>query len=152
MTLKLNAGLSRKVADGNYGSRGASVNIELELDSGLVNDPPKLHEKIKKLFSLVRTSVDEELNANHQPTEPRAPATANGNGTGNGPNSQRNGSRRQATQSQTKALHAIARNRRIDLGQFLAERFNVNRPEALDIKAASQAIDALKGDGEGSGS
>ena len=43
MPLKLNAGLSRKVADGNYGSRGASVNIELELDSGLVDDPKGHH-------------------------------------------------------------------------------------------------------------
>ena len=32
--LKLNAGISRKVGEPNYGSRGASVNVELELESG----------------------------------------------------------------------------------------------------------------------
>jgi hypothetical protein len=30
------------VTDNNYGSRGASVNLEMELDTTLVTDPPKL--------------------------------------------------------------------------------------------------------------
>jgi hypothetical protein len=42
MPLKLNVGASRKVTDNNYGSRGASVNLEMELDTTLVTDPPKL--------------------------------------------------------------------------------------------------------------
>ena len=33
--LKLNAGFSRKVGEPNYGSRGASVNVELEGESNL---------------------------------------------------------------------------------------------------------------------
>ncbi len=36
MPMKLNVGLSRKVGEPNYGSRGASVNLELELDAALV--------------------------------------------------------------------------------------------------------------------
>ena len=36
--LKLNIGLSRKVGEANFGSRGASVNLELEVESGLVRD------------------------------------------------------------------------------------------------------------------
>jgi len=47
MPLKLNVGLSRKVGDTNYGSRGASVNVELELESSLVGEPAKLQERIR---------------------------------------------------------------------------------------------------------
>jgi len=62
MPLKLNVGASRKVTDNNYGSRGASVNLELELDASLVAEPQKLQERIRDLFDLVRTSLAEELN------------------------------------------------------------------------------------------
>ena len=62
MPLRLNVGASRKVTDNNYGSRGASVNLELELDTSLVAEPQKLQERIRDLFDLVRTSLAEELN------------------------------------------------------------------------------------------
>src|SRR5438128_4895188 len=63
MPLRLNVGLSRKVGEANYGSRGANINIELEVDSALVGEPAKLQERIRQLFGLVRTSLAEELNS-----------------------------------------------------------------------------------------
>ena len=36
--IKLNCGFSRKVGEANYGSRGASVNLELELATDAVRD------------------------------------------------------------------------------------------------------------------
>jgi hypothetical protein len=149
MPMKLNVGLSRKVTDNNYGSQGASVNVELEVDSTLVNEPAKLHEKIRQLFTHVRSSLTEELNGKgHGPnsdkengqSHPSSPT--NGNGT-------QNGIPRPATQSQAKAIFAIAKNQGIDLGRFLQERFQVNRPEDLSIKQASAAIDELKGNTNG---
>lgn len=136
MPLKVNVGLSRKVADSNYGSRGASVNVELELDSSLIGDAAKFQEKIRQVYGLARASLNEELTNNgHQP----AP-TANGNGSKNG-----NGQRpRQATASQVKAINAIANNQRLDLARYLTEHHRVGRPEDLDIKTASQVIDNLK--------
>ena len=61
MPMKMNVGLSRKIGEANYGSRGASINLELELDSGLATDSARLQERIRQLFGLVRKSLDEEL-------------------------------------------------------------------------------------------
>ena len=59
--IKLNAGFSRKVGEANYSSRGASVNLELELESSVIESPEKMHERIRALFALARRAVDEEL-------------------------------------------------------------------------------------------
>jgi len=45
--LKLNAGFSRKVGEPNYGSRGASVNVELEVESSLVGEANALMNGIR---------------------------------------------------------------------------------------------------------
>jgi len=136
MPLKLNVGLSRKVADGNYGSRGASVNVELELETDLINSSERLKERIRHLFASVRTSLVEELNG----------SAANSAVTMNGHvgNSASQPSVRAATQSQVKALHAIARSQGLNLSQLLNDRFRRARPEDLNIKEASSLIDQLK--------
>ena len=151
MPLRLNIGLNKKVGEANYGSRGASVNLDIELDSQLVGDPAKLQDRIRQCFGMVRASLDEELNGGngngHGTTgdnttqEPRSAPAGNGNtshrGTGgNGP--------RPATQSQVKAIHAIARRQKVNVASFLRERFQVSRPDDLSIGEASQIIDELK--------
>jgi hypothetical protein len=156
MPLKLNIGLSRKMGEANYGSRGASVNVELEVDSTLIDDPNRFHERVRRAFGLVRTALAEELTggmateAHIAPGSPPQNGNGNGNGVrnGSGNGQAKNGGNRPATQSQVKALHAIARNRRVDLSQFLNERFRIERPEDLSLREASQAIDALKADGQ----
>jgi hypothetical protein len=149
MPLTLNCGLTKKIGEPNFGSRGASINVELELESALINDPAKLQERIRQAFAIVRTSLAEELNGNGQ-----SPNHEQGNGqqkpstATNGNGASKNGGQRQATQSQVKAIHAIANNRGTDLSKFLNERFHVARPDDLTIKDASKAIDILKADGE----
>lgn len=64
MPVKLNIGLSRKVGEPNYGSRGASVHLEVELDSGVLQNAAQLRERVRDLYQLARQSVDEEL---HRP-------------------------------------------------------------------------------------
>jgi hypothetical protein len=49
MPLRTNVGVHRKVADNNYGSRGASVNLEMELDSSLIQEPERLQDRIHQL-------------------------------------------------------------------------------------------------------
>jgi hypothetical protein len=57
MPLKTNVGVSRKVADNNYGSRGVSVNLEVELDSTLINDPERFHDRIRQVFRLAQQAI-----------------------------------------------------------------------------------------------
>jgi hypothetical protein len=143
MPLKLNAGLSRKVGEPNYSSRGATVNIEVELDGGLVKKTDKLKEKIRQLFTLVRSSLAEELDGT-----PRQEATASTNGTGKPDN--RNGStrpvekHRPATQFQLRALVALAKDHEVSLADLVRNRFQMDRPEGISVRQASQLIDELK--------
>ena len=85
--LKLNVGYSRKVGEADFGSRGASVNVEVELDAAVIREPDRLRGQIQHLFEVAETSVNEELNS-PQATVSRSP----NNGTnGNGQNGHRNG-------------------------------------------------------------
>ena len=61
MPLKINVGLSRKIGEANYGSRGACVNFEVEVEPTLVEKPDQLRERVRYLFQLAKTSVEEEL-------------------------------------------------------------------------------------------
>lgn len=140
MPLKLNVGLSRKVGDTNYGSRGASVNVEMELESSLVGEPSKLQDRIRQLFGVVRSSLAEELNGSQQ-------VSKNGNGTAPDKSNGSTSNRRAATQSQVKAIHAIANKKQLNLGQLLRERFHVGRADDLSLQEASRLIDELKKEG-----
>jgi hypothetical protein len=151
MPLRVNVGLSRKIGEPNYGSRGASVNIEAELDTALVNDPVRLKDHIKHLFGLVKTALAEELNNNHAaPQAAPAPKTVP-NGSPQAPRTTPIGSppaqrstTRMATVAQAKALWAISRQSGTDLRVVLREQYNVGRPEELSMSQASALIDNLK--------
>jgi hypothetical protein len=140
--LKLNVGFNRKSGEANYGSRGASVNLELELDSSLASDPERLKDRIRQLFVLAKASVDEELAGNAQANQ----HAANGNDNG-----QRPGSGRHATASQLRALRAIADRQGLNLSGLLADRYALSDPSALSITEASALIDELKATANGNG-
>ena len=153
--LKLQVGISKKVGEANYGSRGASVNLELELDSSLVGDADRLKDRIRHLFGLAKAAVDEELAAATEPAvngngSAVTPPTNNGQTTGK-PSGRRRDGTRAATASQVRALHAIADRRKLDLPALLAERFQIDDPAGLTITEASNLIDELKGESAGNG-
>jgi hypothetical protein len=138
MPLRLNVGLTKKVGQENYGSKGASVNLEMELDGTLAHEPTKLKEKIGQLFALCRASLNDELNGGAN-GHAAVPATKT-NGTGNGSSQPKH---RPATQSQLRAIHSICSNKGIDLVGFLGG-YGVDKAEDLSIKQASEIIDQLK--------
>ncbi len=84
MSVKLNIGLSRKVGEANYGSRGASINLEVELDNGMLNNPDQLRERVHDLYVLARQSVDEELQRPAEAGPSEFSHGNNGNGNGHG--------------------------------------------------------------------
>lgn len=144
MSFKLNVGASKKVGESNFGSRGASVNLEFELDAAAVADPEKLRAKVRSLFIIVRSSLAEELHSGNGHAQPSAPSNGNGESRARGGDDGRASNPRPATSSQVKALHAIARSRGVDLTDFLFRLFHVGRADNLTIKQASVAIDELK--------
>ena len=169
MSVKLNIGLSRKVGEASFGSRGASINLEVELDNGVLNDPGQLRDRVQDLYVLARQSVDEEL---QRPAEagPSEPSHTNGNGhgrishsandsrhknghaNGHATNGQSptngNGHGRievaRATQSQIRAIFAISKRQGLDPHTVINDRYRVHKMEELTIREASALIDDLK--------
>jgi len=148
MPVKLNIGLSRKVGEANFGSRGASVNLEVELDSGIISDQQRFQERVRALYAQARQSINAELDlpsepsAIEQPVPQRNGQASAHNGNGNGSQSRQEGG--SATQSQVRAIFAIARRNRLDPKNLVLERFGLERPEDLSIRDASSLIDDLK--------
>lgn len=147
--LKLNVGACKKVGEPNYGSRGASVNVELELETSLIAEPQKLRERIRELFGVVRLSLVEELNGNggsrSDSADQQQTHQSNGHANHDAPTRPNGQSQpRGATQSQIKALFAIAKSRGLNLNEVIRDRFRCGKPEQLSIREASQLIDVLK--------
>ncbi len=161
MGLKLNAGVSRKVGLPNYGSVGASCNLELELDAGLIErDLDAFHARVRDVYVAAHQAVHDELARLQAPVEsphdpPAAPtrhasnghAGTNGHAGSNGrtdrPPAGRSRLRKPATENQVRAIRSIANRQHADLDGLLRE-FGVDRPEDLSLKQASELIDTLK--------
>ncbi len=132
--IKLNAGISRKIGQPNFGSRGASVNVELELESSAAQDTNVLQQKIRGLFAIAKTAVDEELGRTSAGAGRPAQSPAS------------NGARdaRPATDSQLRAIRAISERLGLDPEAQAQQQFNRALDE-LSLPEASRLIDHLKG-------
>lgn len=144
--MKINVGLSQKRGLPNYGSAGASCHVEVELDGAmLAHDPARFQQRVREAFAACRQAVDEELartppscddgdQRNGRSGHNRLPAQSGGAG-----------SPRPATANQVNAIRAITHRAGIDLAAELSQRYGVQSPDALNMRQASQLIDALKG-------
>jgi len=145
--IKLNAGFSRKVGEPNYGSRGASVNVELELESGLIADPDAFMTRIHSLFEIARRSVDVELNNTPVGNVHTGRTHDNQHPAGGRFNSRDSNHRegvRYATSSQVRAIRSICQRQGSNANQAAADRFGVDNVENLTLQQASSLIDDLK--------
>ena len=156
MPLKLNVGLCKKVGQPDYGSLGASCNVELELDASLLqSDLNGFHNRVERAFAACRQAVNDELarqqNGNGEAKSAPAGRTAvvgrvgaNGNGE---PRSRTGNSAHRATAKQLDYAQQLAGKirglgiRRLD--QLTQKMFN--KPVAdLSGFDASNLIDTLK--------
>ena len=142
--LKLNAGFSRKVGEPNYGSRGASVNVELEVESNLIGDADGLMTRIRNLFNIAKRAVDAELNGSAASQDPPNSQTNHqGNGGRNG-RSTDGEPVRNATLSQLRAIRTICNRQGLDAAKLANEMFRVDDLNELTLREASTLIDHLK--------
>jgi hypothetical protein len=155
MPLKLNVGVSRKVGMPDFGSVGASCNVEVEVDSALIDrDLDAFHARVRDVYIAAHQAVHDELarlqapvEAPHEVAGPPRQQASNGHPTGNGrldrASAGRSRPRRPATENQVRAIRSIAGRQGADLDGLL-EQFGVSRPQDLSIRQASELIDALK--------
>ena len=138
--LKLNVGLNRKVGEPNYGSRGGSVHMEVELDNSLMQEPERLRETVSRLFAMVRQSLEQELVAD---------SDSNRSGLEDGPNVRAEKQTLQEaitaqakllTGKQLSFLQNLARTQRRDLQKECMNEFETY-PERLTSKQASGLIE-----------
>ena len=160
MPMKLNVGVSRKKGLADYGSVGASCNLELELDATLLErDLDAFHSQVRSAYVAAHQAVHDELARLQVPTDPGAGRPSqehastsarndhgreNGNADSARPQGDRGRLRKPATANQVKAILAIARRQNVDLDALLRQEFQVGRLEDLSLRQASEVIDLLK--------
>ena len=155
MALKLSVGVSRKVGQPDYGSVGASCQLELEVDAGLLErDLDGFHARVRDAYVAAHRAVHDELARLHAPARPSEappapPASSETNGRRNGDgeadrtSAGRSRPRRPATDNQVRAIRSIAARQHADLDGLLRDH-GVGRPEDLSLRQASELIDVLK--------
>ncbi len=150
MPIVLNVGLSKKVGMPDYGSLGASCNVQVELDASLLHgDLETFHRHVRNAYVACRQAVQEELTRHaelmngHSAIGSNGHSAANGNGHGR-PTARRRDNTRRATASQVRAIGAIADRQHIDVNKLLRERYDIGDAAELSITEASQLIDELK--------
>ena len=148
--LKLNVGLSRKVGQPDYGSKGAMVNVEVELTADLLKDHERLRRQVRGIFGVIRETVDGELGVatgrsggGTSAGPPPNGRPAAGGSTGNGHAANGRGAL-PCTEKQVRALHAFSRKAGVQLTEELRRRFGLTTAEELSRRQASEAIDGLK--------
>ena len=76
---KINVNFSRKVSDNNFGSRGAGVSFEFDVDTTQMVNAQEIQDRIRKTFRLAQKAVDQEL-ARYQSDDVIEPSTPKVNG------------------------------------------------------------------------
>ena len=160
MPMKLNVGVCRKIGQPDYGSIGATCNVELELSGSLLRDDPEaFRQQVGSAYTACRQAVSDEL-ARHQQaggssaggSQRRAPSrpapAANGPQNGGAATNGNGSGGRTATEKQRTYIHQLSGQikglgvRRLDT---LAGNMYGKPVAQLSSFEASGLIDCMKG-------
>jgi hypothetical protein len=72
MGVKINVGYCQKIGLPNYGSEGAHCNLEIEVDSGLLNNTEAFQRRVQEVYAACRVAVETQLQCDTQTS--RTPA------------------------------------------------------------------------------
>ena len=156
MSMKVNLGVMRKVGQPDYGSVGASCNLGLEIDCGLLEHDlvgfhvqvhsayVAVHDELARLKAPVVTTQGPPASSNRQPANGHA---SNGHDGSNGQTDHlppgRSSNRKPVTEKQVRAIRSIASRQQADFDGLL-HVLGVRRPEDLSLRQASELIDTIK--------
>ena len=138
--IRLNVGLSRKLGQANYGSKGGSVNLEVEVAD---LDHDKLRDSIHRLFNLAKQSLEEELGAEGQEVHDKPLVQVTAQATGQTLQEAVSAQGKLVTGKQLSFLQNLARTQRRNLEKECLEAFQT-LPERLSSKQASQLIECWR--------
>ncbi len=144
MPMKINVGLTKKVGLPDYGSLGASCNVEFEVELALLADTDGFHRRVEVVFGACRDAVTAELSQHKEPngqngktsaaarpTNGTAAKTTAANGSTNG-----NGQGHAASERQMAYLRQLAKQ---------VEGLGLRRLEALSQKMFGKPLAAITG-------
>ena len=135
--IRLNVGLSRKLGQANYGSKGGSVNLEVEVAD---LDHDKLRDSIHRLFNLAKQSLEEELGAEVHEVQDRPVVQVTDQATGQTLQEAVSAQGKLVTGKQLSFLQNLARTQRRNLEKECMDEFETC-PERLNSKQASTLIE-----------
>lgn len=131
MPVTISVGFNRKVGEPNYGSRGASVNLQIEREAALLADPAALTEQVDALFELARGCVESEL------TESAAQSDA----AGSPPSAASSGSpaRLPLTPRQRRTIEHLVQREQLNMDHLL-QHYAQGRPLAQVTRAQASRL------------
>ena len=147
-SVSINVGLSRK-ASKDYQSTGVSINVTAELDQSLLARPDELQQEVANLYAQAAQAMDRQAGRPEQtapppragPTPTAAPTATATAMQGNGHRANGNGGG--MTDSQRRAIIAIARRLNVDPA-YEADQVIGTPLDDLSVRQAWELIDHLK--------
>ncbi len=142
MPLTINVGLSRKTSE-NYNSAGTSINLTAELDQSLLARPRELQGAIDELYEQAELALEQQARSDRRDRDSEPRRNGSPNGSQRNDHDRRQNAGGNMTNSQAKAIHAIAKRLDLDPAQEAHHEFGIDL-DRMSVREASQFIDHLK--------